>query len=132
MSSSLPDPGWPPRSDWLDSDEEATPPAAGNTAGMFDEILEETSRALVSLEPLTAAENQAVREVVGRHRGQPLSLEPVATDLIHALLQGRFQGVENFARFGQLLSWRVAQTLMDDPVASERLGALWGRLSGGE
>jgi hypothetical protein len=110
----------------------AEPRPAPENPALLDRVLEQTSGAILPDEPLSEADRQAVEDVVCRHRGQPLSLVPVATDLVHALLESQFQGVESFARFGRALSWRVAQALMEDPLASERLGVLWTRLSGGE
>ncbi|MGO8744495.1 MAG: hypothetical protein ACLQNE_00765 [Thermoguttaceae bacterium] len=115
---------------WLQQTAEPRP--APDNPALLDRVLQQTCGAILPDEPLSEADRQAVQDVVCRHRGQPLSLVPVATNLVHALLKSQFQGVESFALFGQALAGRVAQALMEDPAASARLGVLWDRLSGGK
>ena len=76
---------------------------------------------------LDAADRDAFEEVARRYRGQPLTLEPVAVELVQAVLSVHFQGFSCPREALRQLSSEVAQTILDDPVAGPRLEAFWGR-----
>ncbi|MGA2256062.1 MAG: hypothetical protein ABSG53_15555 [Thermoguttaceae bacterium] len=130
MSSSLPDPGHPPRPEWLVSAKAPTPRSSGEPPGLIEEILQETSKALISQEPLTAAERRAFEDVAVRFRGQSLPLETIVSDLVFAVLRNHISALPGFEELGRSLSERVARTLIDDPTAKLRLESLWNRLQG--
>jgi hypothetical protein len=94
----------------------------------LQQVLAETRETLLLDEPLAAGDQQALAEVARRHRGRPLTLEPVARELVSAILRNHFSGLPGFLRGEQSLSAQVAQSLMEDPVARERLEAFWVRL----
>lgn len=81
--------------------------------------------------PLRADELEAVRAVVNGHRGEPLSLNPVAVGLVRALVTQWF--APSVADSRTLNSWnaiadRIAASLYDDPVGRDRLHTIWERL----
>ncbi|MGO9112204.1 MAG: hypothetical protein ACLP9L_23500 [Thermoguttaceae bacterium] len=130
MSSSLPDPGNPPLSDRLDFGKTPTRRASAEPAGVFEEILQQTSQALTSQEPLTAAERREFEDVARRIRGQSLPLETIVSELVFAVLKNHISALPGFEELGRSLSERVARTLIDDPTAKLRLESLWNRLQG--
>ena len=130
MSSSLPDPANPPGSKWSVSEKAARPGDPGEAAGMFEEILQETTQTLVSQEPLSMADRRAFEEVALRFRGKPLPLETIASELVFAVLKNHVSALPGFEELGRSLCERVARTLVDDPTAKLRLESLWNRLQG--
>jgi hypothetical protein len=77
------------------------------------------------------AQVSAVREVARRRRGEPFSLEPVAVEMVEAVLRTLLG-----APGGEEQSWRnvslaVATTLCEHPASERRLRALWERLGEG-
>jgi hypothetical protein len=96
---------------------------------LIEEILEQTSHALVSRQPLAASEKQALDDVVRRMRGKPL--ETAVAELVLVVLKQHISGLPGFDELGPALSQRVARTLIDDPAAKPRLESLWIRLQGG-
>ena len=81
-------------------------------------------------EPLADAQRAAFVAVASRYRGQPLESEPVAAELVFAVVEHHFLGLPGFSAIGHALSARVARTLMEDPACCQRLGELWARLGG--
>jgi hypothetical protein len=95
---------------------------------VLDQVLRE---ALVSLEPsqwLRGEGLDAVSGVARRHRGKPFALDPIAVELVEALLGLLLGRSAEGSRPWRRMAAAVAETLCDDPVASERLGALWRQL----
>jgi hypothetical protein len=122
MTSPLPDPERP------SADQPPAAPPPGEE-GLIEKILEQTSHALVSPQPLTADEKRAMDDVARRMRGKPL--ESAVAELLLAVLRQQISGLPHFDELGPALSQRVARTLLDDPAARPRLEALWNRLQGG-
>ena len=67
----------------------------------------------------------AVRQ---QHASQPLTAQPVAVELVRAVLRVHYgpKGVTDCMR----MSEEIAQTLCDDPSSIRRMERLWDRLSG--
>ena len=128
MSDSQRDAKGPSNPGLLTSDK---PPSSdsGEKAGLIDEVLQQTSHALVSRQPLAEADKRALEEVASRMRGKPL--EMVVTELVLAMLRQHISGLPGFDDLAPALSQRVARTLIDDPSAKSRLESLWNRLQGG-
>ena len=111
-------------------DQPAKPSSPGPAEPLaIDAILHQTSQALVSRQPLSAAEKQALEDVARRMQGKPL--ETVVAELVLAVLKEHVSAAPGFREWGPGLSRRVAATLLDDPDAKPRLEALWTRLQGG-
>lgn len=120
------------------------PPATDVHAGhyvalgreLLSGMLEQPSTASIRTDspPLRADELAAVRAVADKHRGQPLSLDPIAIGLVRALVIQWFAPHATDAR--TLKGWhtiadRIAASLYDDPVGRDRLNTTWERLSSG-
>ena len=79
---------------------------------LLDRVLEQTLARINEGVLFEAPDMNALKEVARRYRGQPLSLEPVAVELVQAALRPQ-----------------VARMLIDDPTAHDRLQGFWDRLS---
>lgn len=96
---------------------------------LLEQVLQETLAGGTSTDPLRRQQWQALVEVARRHRGEALVLEPVAVDLVEALLRSRFDQLQLPADSWQHMSRVIATTLLDDPHAQARLATFWGQLS---
>jgi hypothetical protein len=78
-------------------------------------------------------ERESLRQLRGRHRDAPLTLDPIVIEMVEALLEGRFASVPRQATFRQQAARWIAESLWEDPEARQRLHALWEQLrEGGE
>ena len=88
-------------------------------------------RALVSPDPSETVfprDLEALSEVCRRLGGQPFCLEPVAVELVQAVLRDFYGGETSPKDAWRSISLDIAQTLLDDPALSERFSGLWARL----
>ena len=108
---------------------ERSEPEPRATGDLMERVLQETLSATARGQPLDAAEMAALLDVARRHAGAALSLEPVAVDLVQALLQVRFASLVTEAEFRLAAATRIATTLWDDPPSHDRLEVFWNRLS---
>ena len=76
-------------------------------------------------EPLMAS----LVEVARRHQGRPLSLDPVLTDLIQAIVRINLSHLAGRDADWQAMSRQIAATLWEDQRSQERLERFWTRLS---
>jgi hypothetical protein len=97
---------------------------------LLEEVLEETAEASGMQEPLQDPERERIRQVVQRHRGRPLVLDPVAVELVEAVLLVSFPQLAGSSALAYSMAKQVAATLMEDPQVRPRLAALWERLGG--
>ena len=72
------------------------------------------------LEPLLA--------VARRRPGEGMSVEPVARELVEAVLAHEFAGQPKLLEVIPTMSTRLASTLLDDPVSRGRMMRMWDRL----
>ncbi len=114
------------------NEESSPPPKTPDTdavpdSGLLDEVLEET----LSLSPnrgIGQEELNVLLNVAKRHRGQQLSLAPVAVDLVQSILRFRFANLKIDASKWEEMSAQIAGTLMEDEQSCQRLEKFWGRL----
>jgi hypothetical protein len=97
---------------------------------LLESVLQWTEATLWADDPLEAADVDALRQVARRHPGAPLSPDPVAVELVQAMLQTQFAVHADWLPVWQGASGVIAQTLFEDPGARERLEVLWSRLVG--
>lgn len=95
----------------------------------MDRVLRETLAAADPDAPLEAAELEALLQVARRHGNADLSLQPVAVELVEAVLWTRFRAVSGRGDLWQSLAVRIAATLWEDPTSRGRLQVLWSRLT---
>ena len=96
---------------------------------LLESVLNETLTGRSVRDSMSRTTLAALQEVAKRHRGQPLILEPVAVELVRALLRLKFPKQPVTSREWKFMSNRIAQTMLDDPVARERLRVFWSRLT---
>lgn len=75
---------------------------------------------------------RAVREVAQKHRGEPLTLDPIVIALVRTLVVRWFSPAARDAktqRAWNAIADQIAASLYDDPVARDRLQTLWTRLA---
>ena len=99
---------------------------------LLEKVLRETSDICSAGSPLDGADREALTEVARRHRGEPLTLEPVGVELVQAVLRSHFPTQPHASQLWQALTVQIALTLFDDPASHDRLQALWVGLGGGE
>lgn len=106
---------------------EPVQPALPVESGLLRQVLQHTTEIGGEGQPLERREREAFSEVARRYRGRPLVVEPVATELVGAMLVTLLPSPANSAEDRAAIARHVARTLMDDPRCSERLAALWKR-----
>ena len=110
----------------------------GKPADRLDElppadVLEDVVRqTLAGQQPgsVGAEEIEALQQIAKQYGGVPLELQPVAGELVTALLKLRFRSLGLSDEVWQNVGRRVAGTLLDDPVAGDRFRQLWRQLGG--
>ncbi len=128
MLSSAPNPqesGDPPQPA---SAEGPSPSSETHDRALLESVLRQTLEEGRSPEELESPEKAALLDVAGRHRGEPLSLDPIVAELVAALLTTYFRNLSGSPEFWSRISGEIAQSLFDDPVARLRLEAFWNRL----
>jgi hypothetical protein len=109
---------------------EVEPPSTPIDASIWENVLQQTVEGDGLDVPLTLEEIEALREVARRYQGQPLTLEPTAAALVQAVVLPLLPTDPTAAQFWQEAFVQIAQTQLDDPVASDRLHRLWSQLQG--
>lgn len=108
----------------------ATDSAAPADRELLERILDHAFSLDPEHEPLDSVQGEAFREVAARHRGEPLTLEPVTIDLVGAVLRVQWGIPQNDSDFWKAVTQRIAQSLFEDPPAHARLETFWARLCG--
>jgi hypothetical protein len=105
-------------------------PEAGAALGshMLDQILSLTSGGAPRAGYVEATDVQPLLEVARNLASVPFVLEPVAVELIHAVLQAQFSKAGLEAAQVRAMAHQIATTLCDDPGSKARLEALWNAL----
>ena len=99
---------------------------------LLERVLRETSGIFGADEAVDEADSEALAEVARRHGGEPLTFEPIAVELVQAVLRSHFPAQSHSSQLWHALTAQIALTLFDDPVSRDRLEALWVRLGGGK
>lgn len=121
---------------------EAGPPSgplSGPTSGIgpssaipqrahLEQVLHETLAKLGEGGETDTADMAALHEVAVRHRDRPFGLDPVAVDLVRAVLGQRFQSLLSSDSTWQEMVRQIAQTLFEDAPSHARLESLWRKL----
>lgn len=95
---------------------------------LLDSVLKQTALGSTSQDAASTADMQALRAVAARRRNEPFGLEPVALELVQAVLQGQFRPLVSSAQAWETMTQGITQTLFEDPVSRDRLQAMWSRL----
>ena len=106
--------------------QESTPAENEDRDSMLDQVLEVTN--FDRDEPLSVEELKALTNVAKRHRQREIQLNPVAVDLVGAILQLRLNQPNTPKEYWDKMSMEVASTLFDSPKVKTRLTKFWQRL----
>jgi len=101
-------------------------PAIGSH--MLDQILSLTSGGTPQAGFVEPSDVQPLLDVARSLASVPFVLEPVAVELIHAVLQVQFQKAGLDAEQVRAMARQIATTLCDDPTSRSRLENLWKSL----
>jgi hypothetical protein len=112
----------------LQAGSEATP-HADLPADVLSEIVAETASRLTVPEEIDPALREALAEVARRLIGQPLSLDPVATALVEAVLRIQLPAIAQRPPLLTRTARAVAGSLLADPAARLRVQHLWATLA---
>jgi hypothetical protein len=102
---------------------------AAEDDGLLQNVLQQTLAAMDVGQVVDDAERQVLREVVERHSGAELCLEPIAEELVSAILTVRFRCLDYPAGVWKSMAPQIARILWEDPASRARLLALWTRLN---
>lgn len=109
-------------------DGSAPPPGSATTRDLLEQVLQQTAVNALADPAGNQAVREALTEVAARYENQPLALEPVVVELIHATLATQFPLYQSQQRDWRAVSASIARILWDDPQSRERLGHLWEEL----
>jgi hypothetical protein len=98
-------------------------------AEVMERVLQETLSAANLDQPVDEAEMDVFRRVVRRHAGQPLSLDPIVTELVESILLYRFGESMRLSSDWPEMPRTIAETVWDSPHSHQRIQRLWDRLS---
>jgi hypothetical protein len=104
-------------------------PAEATDGQLLEKVLEQTLARINEGVLFEAPDMNALKEVARRHRGQRLSLDPVAVELVQAAMRPQFGSLALTPQVWQQLTTQVARMLVEDPTAHDRLQGFWDRLS---
>lgn len=96
-------------------------------SSLLESVMRETLRE-DHVEQLSPQEMQALSDVARRHRGASLVLDPVAVELVEAMLRCRFGNLSVGEGFWHQASQRIAATLCEVPESQQRLSVFWQQL----
>jgi hypothetical protein len=91
-------------------------------------ILEQTADSLARPEEVDPALQSAMVDVARQFFGQPISVDPVGTTLMEAVLRVQFPLFEQRPALLSQTARTIAATLLSDPAARLRVEYLWARL----
>lgn len=96
----------------------------------LEQVLEQTLARLGASEPLAEADVLALQGVADRRRGLTLQLDPVAVELVEALLGDHLRIWLKSPEAWRSMTTEIAQALLDHPASQARLQSLWSQLTG--
>jgi len=92
-------------------------------------VLEQTLSAGDAPDAIEAADIERLKSIARHRHGQPLAVEPVAVEMVRAVLGSHFARLGKDPDTFNDMTLQIARTLMEDPAACKRLETLWSRLN---
>ncbi|MEX2120140.1 MAG: hypothetical protein WD847_11145 [Pirellulales bacterium] len=109
--------------------QEKSPGAEGAVdRGLLEKVVEQTLLSLGGSEPPAPEDVAALREVVSRHSGRRFGLDPVAVEMVEAVLRDQLEQLRTH-QSRRAMVVEIATTLYEDQDSHDRLLALWNKLS---
>lgn len=106
-----------------------TPDQGDDAAPDFlKQVMSQTVAGMTSSRELSPQVYAALLEVAKRYPGEPLSLDPIAIELVSASLKVQIPAIAGREALSRRMHAWVASSLLDDPAARQRLAELWARL----
>lgn len=104
-------------------------PTRDASSELLRHVIEETLGVASLAHPVDERDLEALRDVARRHAGATLCLNPVAVDLVRAILAVRWHAAAAAANVSlDDMAWEIAAALMDAPASRARFRQLWLRL----
>jgi hypothetical protein len=108
--------------------QEKSPGAEGAVdRGLLEKVVEQTLLSLGGSEPSSPEDKAALREVARRHNGRSFGLEPVAVEMVEAVLRDQLEQLRTH-QSRRAMVVEIATTLYEDQDSHDRLLALWNKL----
>jgi hypothetical protein len=101
---------------------------SGADAHALDAALRATLNAVEGDERITPEELAALGEVARRFGAAALSYDPIAIELVHAIIQVNYGHLRRPPEMWRSTAAKIATLLYDSPTARARLENLWSRL----
>mgnify|MGYP000666376286 CR=1 FL=1 len=109
---------------------EAGPESAPPSASVLEHVLQATLAICARDEPLQGSDMERLRAVARRHPDCRELTEPIAAELVRAVLGGNFLRADDADGVGPAAVAQIARSLLEDPAAGPRLQRFWDRLIG--
>ncbi len=95
---------------------------------LLNQVLTETALGELDDDQYSAEDLRLLREVAARYPTAAFDLEPVAVELVRAVVGEPFRGLLGAQEQWWTITYEIAQTLFNDPRSRQRLELLWIRL----
>ncbi len=109
---------------------ESEPPSAPPSASLLETVLKATMEMGAVDEPLQREDMERLRAVARRHPDCGELTEPIAAELVRAVLEGHWLTADDGDGVGPAAVAQIARSLLEDPAALSRLQRFWNRLIG--
>ena len=101
---------------------------------LFEQVMRETQEICdeggdIQSMAIDPGEKEAIFAVARKFRGQAFALDPVLIELVRAVLRSQLPAHADSSDGWREVAGEIAETLIQDPVASERLEKFWARLT---
>jgi len=107
-------------------DSEGGPP---RDEGLLELVLERTARVSGNEDEVAPQTMERFLDVARLHRGLKLNADPVARELVETILRDTLTALKQPDLLWRSTALSIAQTLMEDPRAQQRMNSFWMRLS---
>jgi hypothetical protein len=101
---------------------------APREADVLDQIVRATIVSAESQPPITSEEMAALKAVASRWGDVALTLDPIAVELVEAIILANYGQLNRSPEQWRAASTRIAKHLVDSPATNARLNNLWRRL----
>jgi hypothetical protein len=110
--------------------QETPPPLSDELPpNILGQVVAETASSLAQAEEADPTLKAAMVEVARRFIGQPITVDPIGTALLEAILRGQFAFLAERPALLAKTARTVAASLLADPAARLRVEHLWAKLS---
>jgi len=107
---------------------EVVQPETSQEGRALEEAVHRTLANTESGGPVTREEITALQAVAARHGDVPLTLDPIAIELVEAIINVNYGHLRRPREVWQRTAAKIARLLCDSPEARARLENLWRRL----